>query len=57
VVKGKGKIVEFAKFQVVPEIRLLENNGLKSNELKLAEMVIEENAEIIQENWNNFFGK
>jgi hypothetical protein len=57
VVKGKGKVVEFAKFQVIPEIKLLENNGLKSNELKLAEMVIEENAEIIQENWNNFFGK
>jgi hypothetical protein len=57
VVKGKGKVVEYAKFQIVPEIKLLENHGLKSNELKLAEMVIEENVEIIQENWNNFFSK
>jgi hypothetical protein len=57
VIKGKGKIVEYAKFQVVPEIKLLENNGLKSNELKLAEMVIDENVDVITENWNRFFNK
>jgi hypothetical protein len=57
VIKGKGKIVEFAKYQVVPEIKLLENNGLKSNELRLAEMVIDENIDVITENWNRFFEK
>jgi len=57
VIKGKGRIKEYAIYQVIPEITLLENKGLKSNELKMAEMVIEENKEIIVENWNNFFGK
>ncbi|MDR2146990.1 MAG: DUF4160 domain-containing protein [Tannerella sp.] len=57
VIKGKGKIKEFAIYQVVPEILLLENQGLKSNELKLAEMVIEENKEIIIKNWKDFFQK
>jgi hypothetical protein len=57
VVKGKGKVKEYAIFQVVPDIVLLENKGLKSNELKMAEMVIEENKEVIIENWNLFFGK
>ena len=57
VVKGKGKIKDHAVYQVIPETILLENKGLKSNELKLAEMVIEENREIIAENWNRFFGK
>jgi len=57
VIKGKGKIKEYAVFQVIPEITLLTNHGLKSNELKMAEMVIEENKSIIEENWNRFFGK
>ena len=57
VVKGKGKIKEYAIYQVTPNIILLENNGLKSNELKMAEMVIEENNKIIVENWNRFFNK
>ena len=57
VIKGKGKVKEYAIFQVVPNIVLLENKGLKPNELKMAEMVIEENKEIIIENWNSFFGK
>jgi hypothetical protein len=57
VVKGKGKIKEYAIYQVIPETLLLENNGLKPNELKMAEMIIEENREIIVSNWNSFFGK
>jgi len=57
VIKGKGKTKEFAIYQVIPNIALLENKGLKSNELKIAEMVIDENKEIIIENWNRFFGK
>ena len=57
VIKGKGKVKEFAVYQVIPNITLIENKGLKSNELKIAEMVIDENKEIIIENWNRFFGK
>ena len=52
VIKGKGSIKENAKFQVLPEVKLLENNGLQHNELKMAEMVIEENIEVITESWN-----
>ncbi len=51
--KGGG----VAKFAVDPEIRLIENNGLKPNDLKLAESIIEENREVIIENWTTFFGK
>jgi hypothetical protein len=57
VVKGKGKIKENAKFNMMPEITLVENNGLQSNEIKMAEMVIEENKELIFEKWNEFFNK
>ena len=57
VVKGKGKIKETAKFNIMPEITLVENNGLQSNEIKMAEMVIEENKELITERWNEFFNK
>jgi hypothetical protein len=57
VIKGKGRIKENAKFQVVPEVKLLENDGLQPNELKLAEMIIEENIDVITESWNRFFEK
>ena len=39
VVKGKGKVKENAKFNI------------------MAEMVIEENKELITEKWNEFFNK
>ena len=57
VVKGKGKIKENAKFNMIPEITLVENNGLQSNEIKMAEMVIVENKELIFEKLNEFFNK
>ena len=57
VIKGRGKIKEYAIYQVIPDVSLLENNGLKPNELKMAEMVIEENAEIIKDSWDRFLGK
>ena len=57
VVKGKGSVKENAKYLVLPEIKLVENNGLQSSELKLAEAIIEENAEIIVEKWNEYFNK
>ncbi|GHT39184.1 hypothetical protein AGMMS49965_04520 [Bacteroidia bacterium] len=55
VVKGKGRIKEKAKFQVVPEVVLIENNGLSVSELKVAEGLIEENKQIIVDRWNKFF--
>jgi len=57
VIKGKGSIQEYAVFQVLPKISLLKNKGLTPQELKLADMVIEENREIIIEQWNHFFNK
>lgn len=44
-----------AKFNVVPEVVLVENNGMKPSELKLVESIVEENKEIIIERWNTFF--
>ncbi|WP_456088460.1 DUF4160 domain-containing protein [Parabacteroides sp.] len=57
VIKGKGSIKESAKFNIEPEITLITNNGLQSNEIKLAEMIIEENKELRSERWNEFFNK
>ncbi|GHS93453.1 hypothetical protein FACS1894139_07310 [Planctomycetales bacterium] len=51
VVKGKA----VAKFALEPEVALVENNGLKSSEVKLAESIIEENRETIIANWRDFF--
>ena len=45
-----------AKWVLDPETSLVENNGMKPQELKLAESIIEENKETIISNWNNFFG-
>lgn len=45
-----------ARFQLEP-LALLENKGLKARELKVAEMAIEENKEIIRERWVEFFEK
>ena len=44
-----------ARFQVYPEIKLIENRGLKPRELRLAEIAVEENREIIISRWNEFF--
>ena len=44
-----------AKFCVEPEVKLIENNGLKASELRLAESVIEENKEIIVNRWKEYF--
>lgn len=44
-----------AKFSVDPEVKLIDNNGLKASELRLAESVIEENKEIIVNRWKEYF--
>ena len=51
VIKGDTE----ARFQVYPEITLLDNKGLKPAELKLAESLVEENKEMIVERWKAFF--
>jgi hypothetical protein len=44
-----------ARYQVYPEIKLIENKGLKPRELRLAEIAIEENKEIIIARWKEHF--
>jgi len=44
-----------ARFQVVPEIMLIENRGLKPRELRWAEVAIEENKEVIIARWKEHF--
>ena len=46
-----------ARFQVEPEVSLLDNKGLKPAELKLAESLVEENKEMIIARWNEYFNK
>ncbi len=53
VIKGSSE----ARFQVYPEVKLLDNKGLKPAELKLAESLVEENKEMIVERWKVFFTK
>jgi len=44
-----------ARYQVSPEIKLIENRGLKPRELRLSEIAIEENKEIIIARWKEYF--
>ena len=53
VIKGDAE----ARFQVLPNVSLLDNRGLKPAELKLAESLVEENKETIVANWKNFINK
>ncbi len=43
-----------ACFEIDP-IKLIRNSGLKPTEIKHAEAAIEENREVIQERWKEFF--
>jgi hypothetical protein len=45
-----------AKFEIKDEVRLIEST-LKPRELKLAEYVLEENLENIQQAWKNIHGE
>lgn len=45
-----------AKYTVSP-VQLIENKGMKNKDLRLAEAIIEENAEIITKRWNEYFGQ
>jgi hypothetical protein len=44
-----------ARFQVCPDIKLIENRGLKLREIRWAEVAIEENREIIIARWKEHF--
>lgn len=46
-----------AKFQVEGEIKLVQNHGLKPRQIKMAEIVIEENQEYIVNEWVKIYGK
>jgi len=43
-----------AKYEVNP-IKLIENNGIKNKDLRLAESIIEENQDIIEQKWKEYF--
>jgi len=45
-----------AKFDLSPEIKLVENNGVKPKDLKHAEAIIEENRALFIEKWDEIFG-
>ena len=45
-----------AKFEIKP-IKLVSNNGMKNKDIKLAESIIEENEELIEKRWNEYFKK
>ena len=45
-----------AKFEINP-VKLVNNNGMKNKDLRLAESIIEENEELIEKRWNEYFKK
>jgi len=45
-----------ARFEVSP-LKLIENKGMKNKDIYLAESIIEENADIIAQKWNEYFDK
>ena len=46
-----------AKFEILDQIVLVSNDGLKNKDLKLAESIIEENLENFREGWQKFFNE
>jgi hypothetical protein len=45
-----------AKFEINP-VKLINNNGMKNKDLRLAESIIEENEELIEKRWKEYFKK
>ena len=50
---GDGK----AKFNLIPEIVLVKNSGVKIKDIRLAESIIEENKELIINEWKERRGQ
>ena len=44
-----------AKFNVVPEVREVYNRGFKKHEMLIIRSLVEENAEVIENKWKEFF--
>lgn len=44
-----------ARFEI-KLLKLIENKGLKQKDIYLAESIIEENADLIEQKWNEYFG-
>ncbi len=44
-----------AKFNVMPEVREVYNRGFKRHEMLIIRGLVEENAEIIEGKWKEFF--
>jgi hypothetical protein len=40
----------------VNPVKLIENKGMKSKDIYLAESIIEENQDIIEAKWKEYFG-
>ena len=45
-----------AKFEILDTVKLIENKGLKPKDLRLAESILEENLELIQNEWKKLHG-
>lgn len=45
-----------AKYEIDPVIKLVENNGIKAKELRLAKKIITENKEQIIIRWREYHG-
>ena len=43
-----------AKFEINP-VKLIENNGMKSKDIHLAESIVEENEDLIALKWEEYF--
>ncbi len=46
-----------AKFEILDQVVLVSNSGLKNKDLKLAESIIEENLENFRNGWHKFFSE
>ena len=44
-----------AEFNLEPKVELVVNRGFKKHELTVMTGIIEENAEILRERWNEYF--
>ena len=51
--KGRAK----AKFVVEPDVELVENKGLKVQEVSLARSIVEENRDVIISRWKEHINK
>ncbi|MBE6311177.1 MAG: DUF4160 domain-containing protein [Bacteroidales bacterium] len=46
-----------AKIVLEPEIELVENNGIKSNDIRRAMTIVEQYKEVFIDKWNEFHGE